>query len=147
MKLDGEDYNNYVKVKNHCVNGECIRCGECCGDYLPITEKELKTIRRYVRKNNVKSYRNRVVSTPFDITCPFLNGQKLCTIYEVRPSICSTFKCNLPLEELEKNRDEHILNGIRRPVSLREEIFGETSMLEGFTEFLMAYNHANTKKK
>ena len=29
-----------------------------------------------------------------DFTCPFLNLNKRCTIYEVRPLICKLFKCN-----------------------------------------------------
>ena len=30
-------------------NGECIQCGACCSNYLPMTQKEIATIRRYIK--------------------------------------------------------------------------------------------------
>jgi Fe-S-cluster containining protein len=127
---------DYVDVKDHCIDGKCSRCGECCGDYLPITGTELETIRRYVWQHKIKPYKNKVVNLPIDITCPFLNGKKLCVIYEVRPSICRTFKCDMPIEEMRKNKMEHHINPGRKPMSMREEIFDEPNPFDVYVDFL-----------
>ena len=39
------------------VNGECSQCGSCCTNFLPMTRKEIREIRRYIKKHGVKEYR------------------------------------------------------------------------------------------
>lgn len=70
-------------------NGECIQCGACCSNYLPMTRKEIATIHRYVKKHNVKEYNHLfpVSQQTLDMTCPFMDDSKLkekCRIYAVR---------------------------------------------------------------
>lgn len=74
---------------NHCVDGKCTHCGECCADLLPLTVGELERIRRYVKKHKIKEHRQ----APFydrkatDLTCPFRNQQtKRCDIYPRDPT-------------------------------------------------------------
>ena len=79
-------------------NGKCCQCGACCSDLLPMTDKEIKTIKEYIAKHNIKECRHlSVLAEPtFDLTCPFLNTDKdkeKCMIYPVRPKICSSFTC------------------------------------------------------
>lgn len=79
-------------------NGRCIQCGSCCSDLLPMTEKEIKVIKEYVRKNDIKeSMHMCLLAEPhFDLTCPFLDTSKdkeKCKIYEVRPRVCRDFIC------------------------------------------------------
>ena len=31
-------------------NGKCRDCGNCCGNFLPLTDAERATIRRYIKK-------------------------------------------------------------------------------------------------
>ena len=36
-------------VYDFTKEGECSQCGQCCTNFLPMSEKELKTIKRYYR--------------------------------------------------------------------------------------------------
>ena len=77
-------------------NGKCTGCGSCCSNVLPMTEDEIATIRKYIKKHRIKERRhNYPTATPtMDMTCPFRdNDKKICTIYEVRPEICREFIC------------------------------------------------------
>lgn len=80
------------------VNGECSQCGSCCTNFLPMTRKEIREIRRYVKKHGVKEYRRNfpVSGLLEDLTCPFMDDSKKkekCRIYPVRPEICRQFIC------------------------------------------------------
>lgn len=80
-------------------NGKCCQCGACCSALLPLTDEEIDTIRKYIKRYNIKPQSH--VSAPLakptlDMTCPFLDMKKdkeKCTIYEVRPKICRDFSC------------------------------------------------------
>lgn len=79
-------------------NGECTQCGNCCSNILPMTEDEITTIHKYIKKYHIKEHRhNYPTATPtMDMTCPFLNDDKSkekCEIYSVRPRICREFIC------------------------------------------------------
>ena len=36
-------------VYNFCKDGRCIGCGKCCSDLLPLSSKEIKEIKRYIK--------------------------------------------------------------------------------------------------
>ena len=46
MKLG--DFIKINHVKDFSINGKCSMCGECCGAILPVSEKEIKRIKKYV---------------------------------------------------------------------------------------------------
>lgn len=106
-------------------DGKCIGCGACCSNYLPLSDKEIMEIRRYMKKNHIKEQKHiyPTINPVFDMTCPFLNesgGNKKCTIYEVRGEICRSFVCN----DLHGTRaNERLLNGKRHIVDMRETFF------------------------
>lgn len=81
-------------------DGKCSGCGRCCSDFLPVSAKEIKEIRRYVKKHRIQEQKHNYPSTvKFDLTCPFLDDSKekdKCMIYSVRPEICRSFICNDP---------------------------------------------------
>jgi hypothetical protein len=117
---------DYRTVNNYCIDGNCSRCGECCSDFIPLLDNELRIIKEYVKKHGVTAYKNRAVYAYIDITCPFYDaGKKECRIYPVRPSICRTFQCDKSFVELMRDKMEHFRNMQRSPVSLRHEIFGD----------------------
>lgn len=94
-------------VYNFCKDGECSKCGNCCSALLPISKKEIKDIKRYVKKKRIKPVNHRIALMPcIDLTCPFLDNTKddKCLIYPVRPSICKVFRCDKPPSEAEKDR-------------------------------------------
>ena len=86
-------------VMDFTDNGKCKGCGECCSSLLPVSEKELKRIKRYVKEHGIKPQGiSAVYAKPmFDLTCPFLRkdvSKDRCLIYPVRPDICVRFKCD-----------------------------------------------------
>ena len=129
---------------NHCINGECTHCGECCADLLPLTPGELENIKRYVRKHNIKEHRQAPFWDPnaTDLTCPFRNQQaKRCDIYPARPFICRHFICSKSLMEARNDRD--LIHSTRKVYSLRHEIFGNPECLKFLHLVLAAVMHRN----
>ena len=91
---------NEIHVKEHgCYNytknGECSKCGACCGCFLPLSKKEIREIKRLVIANKIEPHKIPVVCMSIDLTCPFLDLKThLCSIYDNRPHICRVFKCD-----------------------------------------------------
>lgn len=88
-------------VKNLTENGKCSNCGECCSNYLPLSEHEIVVIKKYIETHGIKEV---VRATPLlhvaDIMCPFRSDiGKKCLIYPVRPNICKRFKCDVSAEK------------------------------------------------
>lgn len=83
--------NGNVKITDNSVCGKCSKCGECCTNLLPISQKELDTIQKYVIDNKIRPQTQMLVMQNRS-TCPYYNGKK-CLIYEVRPLICKEFYC------------------------------------------------------
>lgn len=87
-------------VTNFCKDGKCTECGNCCSRYLAMSNKEINTIRQYIKKHNIKQQKHaiHIYAIPLmDATCPFLDDTRpthKCLIYEVRPLICREFKCD-----------------------------------------------------
>ena len=38
-------------IYKFCKDGKCIQCGKCCSNLLPMSRKEVDTIRRYISKS------------------------------------------------------------------------------------------------
>ena len=110
---------------NLTCKGECTQCGKCCSNLLPMTDEEVKEIKRYIKANGIKEHSHiaaPLATLTIDMTCPFLDDSKSCekcAIYEVRPKICRDFICD------PKQRAKVDLKwGLRcRPINVREEFF------------------------
>lgn len=94
-----EEYLKIEKVTDFTKNGECSKCGNCCGKYLPLTTYEIDRIKAYIKKHNIKEHINNF-AYGLDMTCPFLNDKQMCNIYKVRPQICRCFKCDKTQSEV-----------------------------------------------
>lgn len=103
-----EEMVNAMKkgVFDFTSHGKCSKCGNCCSNLLPLSEKEIATIRTFIRVNHLKEYKHnypflRTTFFALDMTCPFLDMTKSgkCTIYECRPLICRDFLCSKPASE------------------------------------------------
>lgn len=95
-------------IYNFTKDGKCSECGQCCSALLPLSQQELRTIKKYVKKHGLKPHNHDVLSTAqLDLTCPFLNNNKgkRCDIYEVRPKICRVFVCNQPPSKVKENKE------------------------------------------
>lgn len=128
-----DEYQNHVKRGSldwvdNTNHGKCVGCGECCSNILPLTEKEIKEIKEYIKQNNIKEdkilYPTRTVL--IDMTCPFLiknkTTNKRCKIYKVRPKICRYFKCNEPYGALDHM---DMYEERRKKINVRETFFNE----------------------
>ena len=105
-------------------DGECSNCGQCCSDFLPVSAKEIQTIRRYIKRNNIKEQVHFLpTARPYiDMICPFRNNrEKRCEIYEVRPAICRDFRCDKPKKQIWADRD--LYQAKCRVVSMYETFF------------------------
>ena len=87
--------------------GNCSRCGNCCSAMIPMTRKEEKRIRKYIKEKNIEPEPFEY-SDAINLQCCFYDrANKLCKIYEVRPKICRSFKCNRNIIQLNKEREEN----------------------------------------
>ena len=117
-----EDFKN--GTCNFTDDGKCIQCGECCSNYLPMTEREIRIIKAYIKKNGIRPH-SHITPTRFptlDFTCPFLNGQKekeKCDIYKVRPLVCQEFICDPEKRKPLTTKDRFYT------VDVRETFFGK----------------------
>jgi len=95
-------------MRNYCDScGNCSKCGNCCGALIPITRKEEKRIREYIRENSIEPEFFQDGEN-INLQCCFYDRKnKKCKIYEVRPQICRSFKCNKNEFELEKEKIEN----------------------------------------
>ena len=107
-------------------NGKCTGCGGCCSNILPMTEDEIRIIRNYIKRYNIKEQKRLIptVNPNLDMTCPFLDNSKKCDkcmIYEVRPRVCRDFICD------PKQRPPVDLSYASnvRIVMVREEFYGK----------------------
>lgn len=72
----------------------CQACGLCCSgtlsSYADINRKQADAL----KGTSVKPYKNDKGKLVFDLPCSALSGTR-CTIYDKRPSVCSTYLCDL----------------------------------------------------
>lgn len=106
-------------------DGKCSNCGQCCADLLPISEEEVRKIRAYIKRNNIKEQNHflpTVLAPSFDATCPFRSvAESKCVIYEVRPAICRDFQCDKPKKQIWADKDMY--HGLYSARSMRATFF------------------------
>ncbi|MBP5460739.1 MAG: YkgJ family cysteine cluster protein [Lachnospiraceae bacterium] len=114
-------------VWDYTEDGKCSQCGSCCSDFLPVGKHELKRIRDYVKKHEIKQRRHCapfVQKIEIDMVCPFRNSDdKRCEIYPVRPAICRDFRCDKPQKGIWADRAKY--ESQFSVVSMRETFFRE----------------------
>lgn len=92
-----------TNVTNNCNGSKCSNCGECCGEFLPITKKEYYIIKDYLLKHPEITEQVHVEGGNVHLLCPFRDREnKCCTIYPVRPLVCRQFLCLKSLKTIEK---------------------------------------------
>lgn len=75
-------------------DGKCSACGECCGSApYPFTLEDIKRVKDYVIKHNIKPH-GILNEDTIDMTCAMFDyNTKRCMVYEARPEICRKFTC------------------------------------------------------
>lgn len=98
--------NQTINITNKTCNGECSNCGECCIDFLPVSSKDIKRVKEYLKDHKVERHNKPNCFIVYNFVCPFRNNKEnKCDIYEARPEICRVFKCDIPPEKAALNRD------------------------------------------
>lgn len=129
------DVDTMFELSKNCtdftVDNECSNCGNCCSNFLPLSEGEVDRIKRYIKKHGIKPRKfNAPVANPVvDMVCPFRSEfEKKCVIYSIRPLICRDFRCDKPAKEIQASK--RLYHRKNRVVNMRLEFFGENP-LEG----------------
>lgn len=136
------------KLNNFFKDGKCSRCGECCTPFIPITNKEYKTIKKYIEKNNIEC-EEQVEGNNVYIKCCFYNRkEKKCNIYEVRPEVCRRFKCCNSMQQINARRkyfnDRADINKAGTKIQGMDELFyGKLDMLLYYIKHLNPQNNDN----
>lgn len=106
-------------------NGRCVGCGQCCSDLLPVSAKEIKEIKRYIKKHRIAEQKHFIPTADglqFDLTCPFRSdSERKCLIYKLRPAVCKDFKCDNTSKGIKANKD--LYHGRYSVVSMRETFY------------------------
>lgn len=116
------------------VNGKCSNCGQCCSNMLPMSKREVKRIKAYIKQHDIKEQRHNML-VGIDMTCPFRDeANRKCLVYEVRPAICRQFMCNHTKEDI--MRAKLNLHEINQIVCMRHEFFGSNEDIEFMQNFM-----------
>ena len=106
-------------------NGRCVGCGQCCSDLLPVSAKEIKEIKRYIKKHRIAEQKHFIPTADvlqFDLTCPFRSdSERKCLIYKLRPAVCKDFKCDNTSKGIKANKD--LYHGRYSVISMRETFY------------------------
>ena len=85
---------------DYTIGSKCSECGACCADVIPVSSREIKTIKAYIKRHHVEPVRHVPAgSNIIDGLCPFCDTgkpRKKCRIYSVRPGICRRWICSHP---------------------------------------------------
>lgn len=113
-----------TRITDFTEDGRCSNCGQCCGNILPLTADEVRTIHRYIRKHQIREEKIFLPTAlpTVNMICPFRNErEKKCNIYAVRPLICKAYQCDKAA--VDEKMDPALLKQERRTVWMREEFF------------------------
>lgn len=112
-------------IYDFTVDGKCSSCGACCSNVLPLSGKEIKEIKRYVKKHRIKEQKHLapMANNILDLTCPFRDDiNRKCLIYDIRPGICRDFQCDKAPKGIQASKE--LYHKKHQIVDLREEFFG-----------------------
>ncbi len=156
--IDYAKKNNIFEKLNQIYetvpSGKCEGCAKCCMESVGINLTEFLNIYKYLeeRPNIYIKYIDKVLDYYFmeykeKKSCPFLDNNNMCSIYEVRPLNCRLFghwyknDYNTNLDFIkEKNRDYRNLMKSRYGFEISEDV------VEYRIEYCEKFLHKNGKR-
>lgn len=133
------------QVNDFYKEGKCSRCGECCTPFIPITNKEYKIIKKYIKDNDIQK-ENLIDGENVYVRCCFYNRkEKKCNIYEVRPEVCRRFKCCNSMQQINARKkyfnDRADINKVGTKIQGMDELFyGDLTSLLYYIRYLKPKN-------
>ena len=129
-------FDKLNKIYSTLPSGKCEGCAKCCMESVGTSLVEFLNIYRYFREKPeiYKRYMEKVLEYYFmeyrdKRSCPFLDEDNRCSIYEVRPLNCRIFghwekdEYNMNLDSIkEKNRDYRDLMKSRYGFEISEDV-------------------------
>lgn len=104
---------------NYIKDGKCdveVCHAKCCGDILPVSQKEIQIIKKFIEDQNIQPINynagQNIFDKEFHNVCPFLNEKYSCNIYEVRPEVCRFYSCAGSEKEF-GHWDKHIISMLK----------------------------------
>lgn len=99
FKKDEKNYYERLKsIYEKVESGDCAGCGLCCSESVGATYTESLNIISFIKKNNIMTRKlmDSIVDYYLDVyikrnKCPFLDEDKKCLIYDVRPLNCRLY--------------------------------------------------------
>lgn len=117
-------------------NGQCSRCGQCCSSVLPLGPDEWERLKKLVEEKKLRADVPSNGSDTVYVFCPFLDkAAKACRIYEDRPDVCRTFKCDLDPDTMARTWLAACgLNALPEDAMNMWGLFGKTGIKIGNTD-------------
>ena len=99
------------ETNDFTINGKCPEnCHKCCTNILTVSEDEIVRIKKYITKNKIEINNPNTIFSGYVDQCPFVNKEGKCSIYSVRPEICSYFDCHNHGYRPFNHKDKSIIN-------------------------------------
>lgn len=99
------------RVTDCSTKGKCSRCGQCCTDFIPLTQEEILRIKIYMKTHKVERNYCTDAHGNYLVLCPFLSEEG-CQIYPVRPKVCQGFCCWKTTDDIKRNKISCLANAI-----------------------------------
>lgn len=101
-------------------NGKCSRCGQCCGNFIPLTSSELKELQE-LTKTDIEVQLKTDDKGRVYMLCPFLimtqdSNETRCSIYNKRPSVCKMFRCDGKLDVKYFKKESYVITDLMKDV-------------------------------
>ena len=137
--------NKWVGDMSLKIESSCHSCDKsfCCRSQtgISVTKKEARILKRYLPKEKLKQavLENSITGR---YTCPFLGDDGRCTVYQIRPVVCSTYLVTSPKERCD-SRVSHQLSFVAPAIFYGPLIkeYGMEDMNE-ITDMLVAFSKA-----
>ena len=141
--------NKWVEEVSLKIESSCHSCDKsfCCRSQtgISVTKKEARILKRYLPK---EKYEQSVMENSITgrYTCPFLGDDGKCTVYQIRPLVCSSYLVASP-KELCDSKVSHQLSFVSPSIFYKPlvEKYGMEDM-DGVTDMLVAFSKAKNGK-
>lgn len=108
-------------MTNLTKNGVCSRCGQCCSNFIPLTQDEKIHLQKICKETDVEVQIKTLEDGRVFMLCPFLichpeTNTTSCSIYNDRPSICKIFKCDKKIKLSREQSKGYVITDMMKDI-------------------------------